>query len=77
LLDNQADAQITNVLNEIPVAQENAVQASMLRTMTAAALVPVLVAASTTAFYVILRIWRVYEMRRLYEMRIVEETQDY
>jgi hypothetical protein len=72
-LENQAEAEITNVLSEIPAAQQNATQAASTRTITAAALVPVSVIVSTFVFYVVLRTWRAYERRQLYEMRIIEK----
>ena len=75
-LDSQADAELSEVLSEIPVAQQNAHQVSLTRITTALALVPVLVITSTFAFYVALRVWRDFERRRLYEMRIIEKRQD-
>jgi hypothetical protein len=76
-LDNQAEAEITEVMSEIPAAQQSAEQVSSMRTITAVALVPVSVIVSTSAFYIVLRTWRTRERRKLYEMRIIEkETED-
>lgn len=75
-LDSQAEAEVTGVLNEIPAAQQNAIQVSSMRTMTAILLDPIIVIVSTFLFYVVLRSWRAYERRRLYEMRIIEKTRD-
>jgi hypothetical protein len=76
-LDNQAEAEITKVMSEIPAAQQSADQVSSMRTITAVALVPVSVIVSTSAFYIVLRTWRTRERRKLYEMRIIEkETED-
>ena len=76
-LENQADAEAAYVLSQIPAAQQNADHVSSIRTMTAIALVPISVIVSTFALYLVLRTWKAYERRRLYEMRIVEKTEDY
>ena len=72
-LENQAETEIIGVMSEIPAAQQNATQVSSTRTLAVAALVPVSVIVSTFVSYAVLRTWRAYEKRQLYEMRIIEK----
>ena len=75
-LEEKARAAISEVLSEIPVAQERAQRESTQRTLTVLLSVPVVVALSTFIFYAGLRTWRWYEKTKLFEMRIVEKKEE-
>jgi hypothetical protein len=72
-LEDQAKSTIQSVLSAIPAAQDQAISASNMKTLTILASIPIIVAVSTFAFYAALRVWRYYEKLKLYEMKIVEK----
>jgi len=74
-LEEKARVAISEVLSEIPAAQEKAQSESTNRTLTVLLYVPAVVALSTFIFYAALRAWRWYEKTRLFEMRIVEKKE--
>jgi len=76
VLEEQARVSISEILNEIPSAQQQARQRSMARTLTVLVPVPVVVALSTFVFYVALRTWRWYDRTKLFEMTIVEKRKE-
>jgi len=75
-LEEQARVVVTEMVAEIPAAQQEAQRQSMTRTLTVLVLVPVVVALSTFTFYVALRTWRWYDRTKLFEMRIVEKRKE-
>ena len=77
-LEEQARTQITEVIGNIPAAQQDADRVNANRTLAMILLIPISVVVSTFIFYVALRTWRTYERLKLYEMTIIEKkkTQD-
>jgi len=75
-LEEQARVSISEISDEIPAAQQQARQRSMVRALTVLVSVPVVVAVSTFIFYVALRAWRWYDKAKLFEMRIVEKRKE-
>lgn len=72
-LEDQAKSTIQSVLSAMPAAQDQAISASNMKTLTILASIPIIVVLSTLAFYAALRVWRYYEKLKLYEMKIVEK----
>ncbi len=72
-LEDQARSIIQQLSNQIPAAQQQAVQASNLRVEIVLAGSVFVVALLTFCFYGSLRIWRWYEQEKLFEMRILDE----
>jgi len=70
-LKGQARTIIQQLLPTIPAAEQQAAQATRLRTQWMIVEGAVVVFLLTIAFYTCLRIWRWYEKEKLYEMRIV------
>lgn len=80
-LESQARTILTDVLKDIPSAQQTASNEATARTLMIIAFIPLTVLASTFVFYLSLRGWRRYERSQLLEMRIVrwnveKETKD-
>jgi len=75
-LEEKARVAISEVLGEIPAAQEKAQRESTNRTLMVLLYVPAVVALSTFIFYVALRTGRWYEKTKLFEMRIVEKREE-
>jgi len=79
-LQEQANSLLTNVLNQVPTAQQTAANERTMKTWTIVSFVPVAVLLSTLLFYFSLTAWRRYEKSRLFEMRIIrvaaDETKD-
>ena len=72
-LNEQARTQLTEVINQIPQAQQNANLAASNTMLTTILLIPISTAIATFIFYVAVRTWRGYERLKLYEMEIVEK----
>ena len=76
-LEAQARSIIEQVSNQIPAAQQQAVQGSNLRVQTILGAGAFVVGLLTLCFYGSLRVWRWYEKEKLFEMRILgEEAKD-
>ena len=75
-LQNQARTQLTEVIDQIPVAQRDADLAAANAMLTAILLIPISVGISTFIFYSALRTWRGYERLKLYEMEILEKKKE-
>lgn len=76
-LEAQARSIIGQLSNQIPAAQQQAVQESNLRVQTIFAAGAFVVGLLTFCFYGSLRVWRWYEKEKLFEMRILgEEAKD-
>lgn len=75
-LEEQARTEISEIMADIPGAQERAQHDSTIRLLTVVASIPVVVIVSTFMFYLGLRTWRWYEKMRLFEMRIVEKKKE-
>lgn len=75
-LEEKARVAISEVLSEIPAAQEKAQRESTNKAFTVILYVPVVVALSTFVFYAALKTWRWYEKTKLFEMRIVEKKEE-
>lgn len=76
-LEDQARSIIEQLSNQIPAAQQQAVQQSNLRVQTIFGAGAFVVGLLTFCFYGSLRVWRWYEKEKLFEMRILgEETKD-
>jgi len=76
-LEAQARSIIEQVSNQIPAAQQQAVQGSNLRVQTIVGVGAFVVGLLTFCFYGSLRVWRWYEKEKLFEMRILgEEAKD-
>jgi CHASE3 domain sensor protein len=76
-LEDQARSIIEQLSNQIPAAQQQAVQESNLRVEIILAGAVFVVGLLTFCFYGGVRVWRWYEMEKLLEMRILgEETKD-
>lgn len=72
-LEDQARAEISAIMSDIPAAYEKAQRDSIARTLEVITSIPLTVASSTLVFYVGLRTWRWYEKIRIFEMKIVEK----
>ncbi len=72
-LEDQARSIIAQVSNQIPAAQQQAVQLSNLRVEVTIAGAVFVVGLLTFCFYGCLRVWRWYEKEKLLEMRILGE----
>jgi len=72
-LDIEARTQITEVIGNIPAAEQTADRAAHSSTLAVILLIPVSVVVSTFIFYVALRTWRAYGRLKLYEMTIIEK----
>ncbi|GEM_PF-3102417 len=76
-LEDQARSMIEQLSNQIPAAQQQAVQESNLRVEITIAGAVFVVGLLTVCFYGSLRVWRWYEKEKLLEMRILgEETKN-
>jgi hypothetical protein len=76
-LEGQARSIIEQLSNQIPAAQQQAVQESDLRVQIVIGGAVFVIGLLTFCFYGSLRIWRWYEKEKLFEMRILgEETKD-
>ena len=76
-LEDQARSIIEQLSNQIPAAQQQAVQQSNLRVEITIAAAIFVIGLLTFCFYGSLRVWRWYEKEKLLEMRILgEETKD-
>jgi len=77
VLEAQARSIMEQLSNQIPAAQQQAVQASNLRVQTTIGGAALVVGLLTLCFYGGVRVWRWYEKEKLLEMRILgEETKD-
>lgn len=77
ILEGQARTILEQALPEIAPAQQEALQATRLKTQTLSAEGALVVLLLTIAFYGCLRTWKWYEKEELYEMRIVaKEIED-
>jgi hypothetical protein len=75
-LEQEARAEISDIMNEAPAAYQKARRDSTARTYQVIGSIPLVVALSTCIFYLGLRTWRWYEKIKLFEMRIVEKKKD-
>lgn len=76
-LEDQARSIIVQLSNQIPAAQQQAVQEANLRAETVVGAGALVVGLLTFCFYGTLRVWRWYEKEKLFEMRILgENTKD-
>ena len=75
-LEERSLATISEIMKEIPAAQQRAQRELMDGIMIVVVSVPITVAASTSVFYVTLRTWRWYEKTRLLEMEVVEKKEE-
>lgn len=75
-LQAQANSLLTNVLNQVPAAQQTAANQRTVKTLVIVSLVPAAVLLSTFLFYISLTAWRRYEKARLFEMRIIRVVSD-
>jgi hypothetical protein len=75
-LREQARVEISEIMNDLPLAQQKAQSNLTTRSLIVFLQVPVIVALSTSIFYVGLKTWRWYEKTKLFEMRIVEKRKE-
>jgi len=73
VLEMQARLILKEVEQGSPAAQEQALESTRNKTYAVIASVPIAVIISTVAFYYGLRVWRLYEKKKLFEMEIIGE----